>query len=130
MSDFLPITGMIQVTPNSNTRNIRFVLSVSEGQPIMCVASYGVAAQIASGLGSALRILRMVLASEGAIEPVAPETLSEVHIQRGTFDESVVMELRTTFGIPYLFQIPRQSALEIAERLKSEAEKTIPMGHA
>jgi hypothetical protein len=130
MPDYLRLTGMPQATPNSNTRDIRFDLSVSEGEPIMCVARYGVAAQIASGLGTALRVLQMALDSEGAFEQVAIDKLQEFHVQKDPWSDRVVLRLTTIQGIPYIFEIPSQNASEIAERLKTEGSKPTQAGHA
>src|ERR1035437_1115821 len=60
MPEFSRLTGIDQLFPNAETKDIRFVLSVSEGEPIICTASYGVAAQISSGLGTAIQVLRIV----------------------------------------------------------------------
>jgi len=67
------ITGMPTAIPNGATRDIRFLLTVENGDALPCVANYGVAAQVASGLGAALDMLRMALAAQGAVEPVAPD---------------------------------------------------------
>jgi hypothetical protein len=52
MVGLLQLTGMPQAIPNTVTEDVRFVLTVSAGNPIICVAKYGVATQIASGLGT------------------------------------------------------------------------------
>ena len=108
MSEPLRLTGMPQAIPNGDTKEIRFVLSVSDGDPIICVADYGVAAQIASGLGTALRVLRMALAEEGALARVAAEELETVHIEKDLLSDQVVMHLTTILGIPYDFRSVRK----------------------
>ena len=130
MAEFLQLTGMPQAIPNGSSKDIRFILSVSEGESIMCRARYGVAAQIASGLGTALRMLRVTLAAEGTVEPVAAEDIQEIHIQKTLLADAVVVELVTTPGIPYIFQIPSQMAAELADRLKIEAAKHVESGRA
>jgi hypothetical protein len=130
MTEFSRLTGMPQAIPNSGTKDIRFVLSVENGEPIMCVARYGVAAQIAGGLGTALRVLQMALDSEGAMEQVAVEGLEQVHIEKDRWSDNVVLRLTTVQGIPYVFQVPSQSASEIADRLKTEAAKPTLTGRA
>jgi hypothetical protein len=130
MPEYLHITGMLQASPNADTKDIRFALSASEGPPIMCVARYGVAAQIASGLGTALGVLRMALASEMAIEPVAVEEVQAIHIQRDLLSDQIVLELTTKHGIPHIFQIPSQTASEFADRLRTEAAKPTQAGNA
>ena len=130
MSEFSRLTGMPQAVPNANTKDVRFVLSVSEGAPIMCVANYGVAAQIASGLGSAIRVLRMALASDGTMEPIAAEEIREIHVQKDQWSDVVLVQLTTVLAIPYTFQISSQMAAEIADRLKTESEKPTQTGHA
>jgi len=64
MPDYVRLTGLSDAAPNAVSKDVRFVLSTSE-QPLRCVARYGVAAQIAAGLGTALRLIRMALASQG-----------------------------------------------------------------
>ncbi len=127
---FSRLTGMPEAIPNGSTGDIRFVLSVSEGEPIMCVARYGVAAQIAAGLGSALDVLRTALAAQGATEPVAPTEIREVRVQKAFLADMMVVELITTMGIPYIFQFPSQMSEAIADRLKTEAAKDHPAGRA
>jgi hypothetical protein len=129
MAEFLQVTGMPQAIPNGLSKDIRFILSVSE-KSLMCRARYGVAAQIASGLGTALRMLRVALAAEGTVEPVAAEDIQEIHIQKTLLADAVVVELVTTLGIPYIFQIPSRMAAELADRLKIEAAKHIESGRA
>jgi hypothetical protein len=96
----------------------------------MCVASYGVAAQISSGLGTAIQILRMELAVQGAMEPVAPLQIQVADIQKEQWSDAVVMQLITDLGVPYIFQFPSQKAFEIADRLKTEAAKPTRAGNA
>jgi hypothetical protein len=127
---FTRLTGMPQAIPNGDTKDIRFTLTTSEGPPLTCVARYGVIAQIAAGLGTALRVLQMALTSENATELVAVENLEDVHIQKDRWSDIVVLLLTTVQGIPYVFQVPSQSASEIADLLKSEATKPTQIGNA
>ena len=80
MSEYLHVTGLHYATPNTETKDIRFALSMSEGEPIMCAASYGVAAQISSGLGAAIQISRMALTAQRAMEPIAPQHVRDTVI--------------------------------------------------
>jgi hypothetical protein len=130
MPEFLRLTGMPQAIPTSNTKDIRFVLSVLDGEPIICAAGYGVAAQISSGLGTALRSLRVALAGQNAWEQVATEQIREAHVQKDQLPGQVLVQLTSVLGVPYLFQFPPQAALQIAEWLKTEAAKESPMGTA
>jgi hypothetical protein len=130
MSEPLRLTGMPQATPNGISREIRFILTVKDAEPIMCVAGYGVAVQIASGLGTALRILRMDLEQVGVVEQVAIEDLRTVHVQKDLLSDSVVIQMINSLGIPYIFRIPCQNAIDIADRLKIEAATERPIGHA
>lgn len=96
----------------------------------MCVARYGVAAQIASGLGTALRTLSLALEAEGAVEKVAIEDLLEIHVQKDQWSEMIVLRLTTTRGIPYIFQFHSGNASEIADRLRTEGAKPTRIGNA
>jgi hypothetical protein len=46
------------------------------------------------------------------------------------WSDNVVVQWTTTQGIPYLFEIPSQTAVAIADRLKTEAAKPTRAGHA
>lgn len=130
MPEFLRLTGMPQAIPNAVTEEIRFALTVSDGDPIMCIARYGVATQIASGLGTAAKVLRMALNTRQAWEPVATEQLQDVQILKDQMSGQITLHLTTAQGIPHIFQIPLQTALDIADRLKTEVQKNHPMGSA
>lgn len=130
MQTFQRLTGMPEAIPNGSTKDIRFALSIPDGEPILCVAGYGVAAQIASGLGKALDMLRAALTSQGAVEMIAPIEIREIHIQKAPLGEVMVLELITTLGIPYSFQFPLRISEALAERLKTEAGKDRQVGRA
>jgi hypothetical protein len=121
---------MPQATTDGNTEDIRFVLDVKDDSPINCVADYGTASQIASGLGNAIRFLRAALSAKGAVVPLSVEHLSTFHVERNLLEEEVVMTVTTASGIPYLFQLPTQVALELSDQLRTEALKANPMGNA
>jgi hypothetical protein len=130
MSDNVRLTGLPQATPNVESKDVSFTLLVDKGDPIPCVASYGVAVQIAAALGTALNILQLAIDASHGAEKMAVEQLQNVNAQRDLFSESVVLRLTTVQGIPYLFELPCQSALQLAEKLKSEAAKPIQTGRA
>jgi hypothetical protein len=128
--ELLHLTGMPQAIPNTETKDIRFALSVSEGEPVMCVAPYGVAVQISSGLGTATQVLRMALTAQGEIEPVAAEQIQLVQFQKEQWSDVILMQLTTVQGVPYIFQFPSQYASEIVAQLKTEAAKPTQVGNA
>ena len=119
---------MVRAIPNSQTKEVRFVLDVEEGKPLVCTAPYGIIAQMASALGSAATILRTFLA--GSAVKVAAEPLHEVHIEKDLLSNDVLVRVRTVAGIPYTFQIRPQDAVRIADRLRTEAQAERPMGSA
>lgn len=129
---FMRINGMPQATPNGDTKDIRFAFTIEDQpSPLFLVARYGVAQQIASGLGTCLHVLRAALAGEGVWEPVSAEQVREMRLHKDQFSEKVVVELITEpLGIPYLFQIPSQIVSEFADLLKSEANKPTSTGNA
>jgi hypothetical protein len=130
MLDPIRLTGMPQAAPNGDTKDIRFVLEARDNNPIICIADYGVASQIASGLGEALHVLRMALASKGSIVPVSAERLSTIHVDKDLLSGVLVMTVKTRSGVPFVFQIPTQAALEFSDQLRTEALKANPMGNA
>ena len=130
MSGILKLTAMPSANANEVAREIRFTLSVEGAEPLICSARYGVAAQISSGLGAVLRILRLELSKQGALEQVASEQIREAHIQKNQLSGQVLVHLTTVLGVPYIFQFPPQAALRLANWLKNEAEKETPMGSA
>ena len=130
MSETCIITGMPQAVPNIVKKVIRFTFTTVEGNIFSFEAPFGVAGQVAAGLGMALRVLRTALSSQNAVEPVAAEPIQQVHIQKAFLTDDVIVQLTTHSGIPFSFQIPSQSAEEIADRLKTEAQKKFPEGLA
>ena len=116
--------------PNGETKDIRFLLSVETGDPIFCVADYGIAGQIASTLGAALDLLRAGLIAEGAAVPIPAQELREIRIQKSLLEEIMIIELITTMGIPFVFQFPVRMAEALSDRLKNEAGKDHQIGRA
>jgi len=130
MPESIRLTGMPQATPNGFTEDIRFVLETTADNSIYCVADYGTASQIASGLGNAIRLLRAALSAKGSIVPVSAEHLSTIHVDRALLSEDLIMTVTTALGVPFLFQIPIPVALELSDQLRTEALKANPMGNA
>jgi hypothetical protein len=130
MPESARITGMPLFTPNIVTKDITFVLSVEGSEPIDCVANFGAAAQIASSFGTALRVLRMALEEQSAWVTVATELLRAVDVQKSPLSGDIIMQATTTQGVPYIFRIPPQMAIALADRLRTEALKDISMGSA
>jgi hypothetical protein len=130
MPEPIRLTGMPQAIPNGDTEDIRFVLEVRDDNPIICVADYGTASQIASGLGSAIRLLRAALSAKRSAVPVSAEHLSTIHVDRTLLSEDLAIKVTTASGVPFLFQIPIQVALELSDQLRTEALKVNPLGNA
>ena len=130
MTEFTRLTGMPQSIPNGATKDIRFVLSVEGGEPLACVATYGVAAQIASGLGTSLSFLTVDLEKVQSYELVAPHQLVRADIQKDEWSDQVFLKLTTDQGIPYIFQFHVQNAVALSERLKIEGSKATQTGQA
>lgn len=66
----------------------------------------------------------------GTAQQVVAEELRECLVERDRWEDVVIMRLISLHGVPYTFAIPPQNALEIAERLKSEAQKPHQVGQA
>jgi len=124
------ITGLPQAIPNSVTKDIRFILTIENSEPVGFVANYAVATQIASTLGAALDMLRAEFTAQGAAVPVKATEIREMRIHKALLGDSVVLELITMLGIPYIFQFPAHMAVAAAERLRNEAAKDHPAGRA
>jgi hypothetical protein len=130
MPDPIRLTGMPQAIPNGITEDIRFILETGADNPIYCIADYGTASQIASGLGNAIRILRAAFAAKGSVVPISAEYLSTIHVDRALLSEAIVMTMTTAAGVPFVFQLPTQVALELSDQLRTEALKATPTGNA
>jgi len=66
----------------------------------------------------------------GEVALVAPLTLEGVHVQKDQWSDAVLLSLTTNQGIPYIFQIPSQNAVEIGNQLKNEGSRDTEMGNA
>jgi hypothetical protein len=130
MVGLLQLTGMPQAIPNTVTEDVRFVLNVSAGNPIICVAKYGVATQIASGLGTAVKVLRYGSERAPRVGAGLDWTAQEIQVLKDHLTGDITLHLTTALGIPHIFQIPSQTALDIADRLRTEAMQNRPIGNA
>ena len=132
MSDveMLRITAIPTAIPNGATKDIRFQLDIENSEPLALVANYNIATQIASTLGAAIDLLRIVLAAENAVVQVNATEIREIRFHKAMLGDALVIELINTLGIPYAFQFPAQKAEEFAERLMAEAHKDHPAGRA
>lgn len=122
MAEFLRLTGMPEAIANTVTEEIRFVLTVSDGEPVMCTARLGVATQIASGLGNAAKVLQGALSARQAWEPFAPEQITDIQITKNPLTDQVVLHLTTVQGIPHVLQMSPKNARDIATLLRKAAE--------
>jgi hypothetical protein len=121
MQGYRRLTGLEGALPNALSKDIRLIFKTPKSS-LLCIARYGVAAQIAAGLGIATRMLRMAMAVEGA----AAESISETHVVKNLLSDSVLVVLATPQGIPYTFDIPSQTAIDISEKLRTEATRSHP----
>jgi hypothetical protein len=124
------ITGMPQAIPNGLTKDIRFIMTIENGEPVAFVSHYGVAIQIASTLGAAVDLLRTGLTAQGEAVSIPAPQIREVRINKTLLGDMMAIELITTMGFPFVFQFPVHMSESIADRLKSEAVKDRPAGRA
>ena len=104
---------------------------MGEGKdPLLFIARYGVVAQIANSLGASLRLLQMGMEEDGHYENMVVDKPQEIHIQKDPLTDRVLVRLTDSRGVPYIFELPCGIAGHIADRLKTEAEKTDVVGRA
>lgn len=130
MNNPVHLTGMPEVVPNTGTKEIRFLLTASDGPPVIYAGTYGVIAQIISGLATAFDILKAALVQEGGVVQIAPIPIRHIQIQKALLADQVLIEITSALGVPYAFEVPVQDAIRIADRLKSAASEDRPMGTA
>jgi hypothetical protein len=94
MEPLFRVTGMPMAIPNGATRDIRFGLTVENGEPLFCVANNIVVAQIAHDLGRVLRLLNTGLAFQGSPEAM-PDPLSDQEALAGWRRNTVLLSLLT-----------------------------------
>ena len=130
METIARVTGIPVAIPNGATKDIRFVLTVENGEDFLGVANYGVAIQVASTLGAALDLLRTGLTAQGEAVSIPAPQIREVRINKTLLGDMMAVELITTMGFPFVFQFPVHMSESIADRLRSEAAKDRPAGRA
>jgi hypothetical protein len=113
---------------DTEKHEIVFELSVKDGKPLSFVATYGVAAQITSGLGRMVKQLHQILQEQKGVASSAAEQVEGAHIQKDRWSDTVILQLMTPQGIPYTFAIPCNAVAEMAGRLKTESEKPTQVG--
>lgn len=130
MNNPLRLIGMSEAVPNMNSKDIRFVLLVEGAPPLIYAGAYGVIAQIVTGLATALDSLKMALAQERAVVQISQIPIRQIQVQKALLAEDVVIEITSALGVPYVFQVPSQFAIELADRLKTAASQERPIGNA
>jgi hypothetical protein len=101
------------------------VLKVADGRGLAFVAEAAAARQIAAALG------RMALqARESGPQMVGAEKVSQYGVKKDAFGETVLLQLVSEDGVPYMFALPLNAATDIAARLQTECAKGSGAGRA
>lgn len=130
MSKTYRLLGLPSCAIDTQTNEIKFDLAVSNGNPVSFIAKYGIIAQMLAGLARPASQLRDRLNSIGTPETVYPEAVVEVGVQQNKITGVILVELINQQGIPYTFALPPQTAIRMADLLKSETSKVTEMGTA
>lgn len=130
MTDLIRLVGITEATPNAASKEIRFVLATSDGEPILCVGEYGAIASIISGLATSIDVLQMALSRRGAVVTAPTIPIRQIQIKKHLLSDDVVVRVTSVQGVPYIFQVPAQAAIQIAEQLKNEVSREVPKGTA
>ena len=69
--------------------------------------------------------MRNVIHAAKSLEPTSAEPIASHLIQKEDWSDVVLMQLVTPQGVPYTFELSRQTAIEIADRLKTESAKGV-----
>ena len=120
MSKTHRLLGLPSCVIDTHTNEIKFDLAVSGGKPVSFIAKYGVMAQMLAGLARPASQLRDRLNSIGTHDTVYPEAIVEAGIQQNKITGVILVELINPEGIPYIFALPPQTAIQLADLLKSE----------
>jgi hypothetical protein len=123
MVDYFRLTKLSEATPNVLTKDIRFILMGEDKDPIPFIARYGVVAQIANSLGSSLRLLQMGMEEEGHYENMTIDRPQEINVQKDDLYDRVLVRITDSHGVPYIFELPCETAGYISDLLKTESEK-------
>src|SRR5262249_29884255 len=124
------VTGIPAAIPNGLTKDVRFVLTVENGEDFLGVANYGIALQIASILGDALDLLRVGMDAQGGAVAIPAPDLREIRLQKTLLGDKIGLELITTTGIPHVFYISMEMAQSLAEDLPNALRQDRPVGRA
>ena len=114
-----------------DTHELMFDLAVMNGQkPLSFIASYGVASQIIGALADMLKPLTDALAQAKGMVLISGEEVGSLHVQKERWEDVVILRLTTPEGIPHAFRMSPQTAVDIADRLKTESAKPTEAGNA
>jgi hypothetical protein len=113
-----------------NPETLEFEITFAfENEPPLRVATYFSAAeQMLPALAQIVTAVREK--QRGTAQMVVAEDVQECVVEKDRWQDVVMMRFVSLHGVPYTFALPPKSALEIAARLKSEAEKPHQVGRA
>ena len=119
------LVGITRGAVDTKAHEIQFDLQDSERRTVSFVGRFGPIAQVIAGLARLHFELRQILQTAKAMEPTAAEEIGGHRIHADSWSPVVLVELVTPQGVPYTFEVSRQMANEIADRLKSESAKIV-----
>lgn len=125
MATTFRLAGLSGGDLDHKSQDITFRLAVEDGRLLQFVAKIGVAEQISSGLARMATGLR-----QRKPQAIIAEEVSGYLVKRDAFGGPVLLRLITRAGVPHTFALPAGSAIDIADRLKTESEKHQTSGSA
>jgi hypothetical protein len=122
------LLGISNVRGHQETLDFDITIAVDREEPIEAIANLPVIEQMLPVLSLLAQAVREQLS--GTAQVVVAQDVSQVTVEKDPWQDQIVIRFLSPEGIPHTFAVPPKNALEIADRLKSEAAKPHRVGQA
>ena len=124
------LRGISQGKIDTKTDELRFNLTVDENRSVSFVTEYGTLVHVMGALGQLFVALRDVVHQKKHPVLTFADEVASALIQRDRWANVVLIQLTTLQGIPHTFALSSEEAVQMAEKLKTEAAKSHQTGNA
>lgn len=113
---------------NTETLEFEITFAFENGPPMPIVTYFPAVEQMLPALAQVATAVREQ--QRGTAQLAVAEDVRECNVEKDRWQDVVIIRFVSLHGVPYTFALPPKGALEIAERLKSEAQKPHQVGTA
>ena len=122
------LLGISNVRGHQDTLDFDVTIAVDGRKPIEAIVAFPVVEQMLQALSLLAKAAREHLS--GTVQAVVAQDVHQVIVEKDRWEDLIVIRFLSIEGIPHTFAVPPKNALDIAERLKTEAAKPHQIGTA